>query len=723
MFRNDQQPQQWTVHAEFTIKHDGLDDVSSVPVTHTERDENGVKMVYTWTSQDNPSSSRSTDRSTPEVVKDPQLPYGFQKGNLVFTSTPPKRQVDSSGYGSELLSPNSSTSRQQQNYNRRCRSTCSIILSTDFNEAKPDHQDCGRTQSLRCQTPTVRSERRDSFYGCGDPWCYHACNEDYCRFPTVQECDEYSGSSKRPSRASTFNVRSKSSPPKFDAKKDASVQTYEMIDKCTSPFPGSERKLSSESNESKLKRQRQLNRKSSYGNTRRKTEPIYQRTTPSTFSPDSLDNQSNVKRTVKAPKGQLSKTSTPDSKSSEKKPRTVHIDVYCTGTELESSSSCSDSETNKTTSSPQTVFESEKFRLTHKRVDNDLPFTLRKNESKDSKISTDSLKKSAGKEESDNDGDSTAYPSQRSSYSNIKDFRSSLSSVPPSWSTMSMSSYALPDDDSVANTSWKDTYSDLGSLLESRSSLAQTESLDFVPRKLIQRESIDEAPEITGRGSLQPSDSFEYANSEDKARIKQMERMWGNDAPNSAQIQKKHLVQQKKLQEYMDKRMSSNQSIPKWRQSKDSDSGTDSDEKGWDVDPKKVAETVVKCAEKKIQSDPSRTPSILAIKQKLSLDPTLSSPFTMFPGVYTDQRTVARRFGNIVNVFKKPGHHIGPAKNPDCMCDHCRQYFQTYAMRGRARSWGDSQVTMNWKEMARASVPRDSEHNRLNKPDEGYTDF
>lgn len=465
--------------------------------------------------------------------------------------------------------------------------------------------------------------------------------------------------------------------------------------------------------------------------------------------------------------GRYDKSSTPESKASDKKPRTVHIDVYCTGTELESSSSsCSDSE-NKTTSSPQTVFESEKFRLTHKRAhDKEAPHHLQKTQSNDSNVQ--SLRKKFEKDESDDDGASTAYPSQLSSFSAIKDIGSSFStSVPPSWSSVSMTSCPLPDDDSVANTSWKDTYSDLGSLLESRSSLAQTDSLDFVPRKLWQRQSIEESPEngslpeTPSKASLQPSDSFEYANSEDRMRIKKMERMWGQDNKpwKSPQFQKKHLVQQKKLKEYLDKRMS-DKSLPKW-ESKDTDSeGTDSEEKGWTIvneeqkikaskeDPKVIADVVKQCADrKKVETKPSpisrfmdrkgnasdsnlaaKSPSILAIRQRLNANPSLGSPFTIFPGIFTEQRAVAKRFGNVVNVFKKPGHHIGPIKNPDCTCEHCRRHFETHGMRARAKSLGDSGGVINWKEINRCSQPTEALQPQQNNPidekmDLGYTDF
>jgi len=73
----------------------------------------------------------------------------------------------------------------------------------------------------------------------------------------------------------------------------------------------------------------------------------------------------------------------------------------------------------------------------------------------------------------------------------------------------------------------------------SRSSIAPTDSLDFVPRRRYEAaQSIDETPEFSfdrknlldtpSATSIQPSDSFEYANSEDRLRIREMEEMWKN---------------------------------------------------------------------------------------------------------------------------------------------------------------------------------------------------
>lgn len=430
-----------------------------------------------------------------------------------------------------------------------------------------------------------------------------------------------------------------------------------------------------------------------------------------------------------------------------KKSRTVHIDVYCTGTELEESdgSNSSTSESDDfTASSPQTVFESGKYRVTHQRATNqEMPYHLRKSGS--SKSDNIMSKNISSIPESDVDDTSTAYPSQRSSYSAIKDFGSSFSSVPPSWSTISMSSNAnLPDYDSV-NTSWKDTFSDVGSLLQSRSSIAQTDSIGSVPRRFLQKkESIDEYPELLqentagtssqassrcnmhtpSKGSpLYPSDSFEYANSDDKLRIKHMEEMWDGKPRKMLPLDEKHALQHQKLKDCLTKR----NKLKKADVSKESDSDdSDISEKAWIISQssnrgKQTSVKNVKEEDVGSLSDTSptnRSPSILAIKQRLSLDPTLRAPFMIVPGQFTDQRKIAKKFGQIVNVFKKPGHHVGPAKNPDCLCDHCRTYFQKFGYRYRARSVGDQPLVQS------SSRQKDSFYmENVTKDGIMYTDF
>lgn len=457
----------------------------------------------------------------------------------------------------------------------------------------------------------------------------------------------------------------------------------------------------------------------------------------------------NLKGPLLQKKSDSTGDSTISSDQNQKKPRTVHIDVYCTGTEIESDSSSSDSSDSneETTSTPQTVFESQRMRVTHKKASTtELPLVMRDKKTNIMKTLTQQAKNI-----SDNEDDaSTAYPSQLSSFSALRDFSSSFSSVPPSFSTVSMSSYPIPDDyDSVANTSWKDTYSDIGSLMQSRSSITQTDSLDFVPRRFTdysKTPGIEENPETEIKNpnllgtpsvlSIQGSDSFEYANSDDRLRIKEMEEMWKSG--KAPPLERKHLLQQRKMREYLTKRMSDKNLV----KSRDSESeGSDSSEKGWmfvkSDDKKLQRDTTVRrpskdsgkendTKEEKAKKDKSKllnkpktkalekeqgslsdsssppgskSPSAIALRQRLSLNPNLRAPFMIHPGIYTDPRTIANKFGTVVPVFRKPGHHIGPAKNPNCSCEHCQTHFQNVG-RCRTRSMGDSPSNpyINWKE-------------------------
>lgn len=295
MYEKPETPQQWSVHADITISHSAPNEGPPVATTRTEQSGNGLRMVYTWTTHPPTATTTEAENVRSSVPSSTTFPsehgsrmsnqsYGFQRGGITFTSVPPRQQqtnvyepqhlgvnVQDSGYNSELLSPSScgqgSYARRTINpYNRRCRSTCSIILSTAINTdghsvkcdtsavAQPATiHHCGRTQSLRCQTPSIKPERRDSYYGCGDPWCYHAedFNNRRCS-PVFESCEEcsvsnQSVSSKRTSRANTFTThfctrvpeRNRSSPPSCVSdfrSKDTASQTVETQEKSTSPL-------------------------------------------------------------------------------------------------------------------------------------------------------------------------------------------------------------------------------------------------------------------------------------------------------------------------------------------------------------------------------------------------------------------------------------------------------------------------------------------------------
>lgn len=51
MFGKTDPQQQWSVHAEFTISHPRVGEQENAPQAHTEQGDNGVRMTYTWTTQ------------------------------------------------------------------------------------------------------------------------------------------------------------------------------------------------------------------------------------------------------------------------------------------------------------------------------------------------------------------------------------------------------------------------------------------------------------------------------------------------------------------------------------------------------------------------------------------------------------------------------------------------------------------------------------------------
>lgn len=73
-----------------------------------------------------------------------------------------------------------------------------------------------------------------------------------------------------------------------------------------------------------------------------------------------------------------------------------------------------------------------------------------------------------------------------------------------------------------------------------------------------------------------------------------------------------------------------------------------------------------------------------------------SSVVSRVSGYTMEHLMKARRFGQVVPAIRKPGHHVGPAKNPDCQCDHCRRWFaQREGCRERALSLGDTPFGRN----------------------------
>lgn len=386
------------------------------------------------------------------------------------------------------------------------------------------------------------------------------------------------------------------------------------------------------------------------------------------------------------------------SNTSDKRKRTVHIDVYCTGTDDEDDDQLDSSSSEEDNLTQSTVFESNDVRVTHTQAksgvlprgfQDDKAFLKRASERrcesfKNTPMRMPSLASTKGYES--DDVLSSLYPSQFSSYSRIKDFESSI----PWSATSSRSGLALDEFDS---TSWKDTVSDMESI----------------------------------KPSITPSDSFEYADSLDQERIKRLGSGWRD---RRKEVERKHVLQGKMMQNYMDNNPPvtwSYESSGSSSSSSSSSSESDDNEVVWsfvssedntsvvqgkltlpavsgDAPLMDTTTTTTHIANSNSTSSDQETESLMKeVKKSIfrdrigpfgSVSPSpppskiqsrMTSPFTTPQGEKTDHIIKASIFGRVVNTFRKPGHHVGPAKNPTCSCEHCRRYFEELAME-RART-------------------------------------
>lgn len=361
----------------------------------------------------------------------------------------------------------------------------------------------------------------------------------------------------------------------------------------------------------------------------------------------------------------------------------MHIDVYCTGSDLEdTSSNCSESidEPNivemESNSTPQTVYDCNQLKLHHTRVADtqNLPRRIvasnqheflqntdygnlreyflsqcdasdevteskqmlfekhvggingarNHNFTKPSRFANSRNRFHLNREQSD-DCISSNYPN--SSHSTVRDLTcSSISSV------MAASSSAIHDD---LESSWKET-------------------------------DIDNS---TKGSSICPSDSFDYDNRCDRWRIRQMDDMW-------KEKEKRWRMWQTSIM---------HDSI----EEKDA-----ADETNRDYDPNDQPEIALKNHQmdhfdSKTQSKPmlGRGKSMEPITKYIQERNARSTQFRRntesdrrksppnIPGYTREHLLRAQKFGTVIETIRKPGHHVGPAKNPDCQCEYCRRWF------------------------------------------------
>lgn len=394
----------------------------------------------------------------------------------------------------------------------------------------------------------------------------------------------------------------------------------------------------------------------------------------------------------------------------------MHIDVYCTGSDAEDScsSSCSDSidEPNiielESNSTPQTVYDSNQMKFNHTRVADteNLPrriiasnqhdylrnasygnlrdYLLAQSDSRDEVIESKQMlfEKHVGgmndgrnqhftkptrfgnsknryhlhREQSD-DCISSNYPN--STHSTVRDLTcSSISSV------MAASSSAVPDD---FESSWKETDMD----------------------------------NSTKGSSVCPSDSFDYDNRSDRWRIRQMDDLW------KEKEKRWRMFSSSIMHDSIEEKETADDLIRDFEDILPKVSAESAQDKAFGIRPKrneiyddgtqnealhlenqlnemfdvsamprpmfgrgKSMELPVKHITERLAR-----PATYWLKGNFEATPNKRKSPVMIPGYTREHLIRAQKFGSVIEAIRKPGHHVGPAKNPDCECEYCRRWF------------------------------------------------
>lgn len=252
------------MQAELSISNDNCD-AQVQPTTRENQDGNLVKMVYTFSTNQTKNNLNTTSKGS--NASDSNASYGFQRGNMMFTSTPPFRNrlgVQDSGYNSDHLissnTPSQNSARTYQPYDRRCKSTCSITLSTDFNietnAAKnvpnPSNVPCDLcrpcyfVERIRCTPECDECKRSHSLPRGGNTYSTHFCT----KLPEKQQCAPF-------------------------GTKDMMTQTVETREKCTSPLEKIQETNNDNKSDSELNKCRKKNVRSS--SNRKKSSNVVRR--------------------------------------------------------------------------------------------------------------------------------------------------------------------------------------------------------------------------------------------------------------------------------------------------------------------------------------------------------------------------------------------------------------------------------------------------------------
>lgn len=413
-----------------------------------------------------------------------------------------------------------------------------------------------------------------------------------------------------------------------------------------------------------------------------------------------------------SPSNTLSPASSTRGNTQKKPPRTVHIDVYCTGSDAEDSSAEDDSEESsynhriideESNSTLQTVYDTDQMKLHHRIAEkNELPRRLAYQLYDKPRMSSPIqrrdhiLSKSSSKDEISESkqllfnkhiGDQTTKQTKFTMGSNRNRF-----------------TYRRDQSDDCLSTTYPNS---------SRSTMRDMTCSSISSGVLASTNSVNDYLESSWKET-----DFDTSNreSEDQLKSQDIDEMWSQTRKwRSPEKERRFMLQQKKMIEYMHQ---NERFIEEKRQYLKNEIDRSVPEK----DNGKKASTPVPqpqrvcCGQAVNQSYQQPPTNVQSSVHKLVLSPvqsTVPQPTTdkqkrvLFTPSYSPssqassaQSTIldsanehwarARKFGAVVGAMRKTGHHFGPAKNPDCQCEHCRRWVaERDQFRSRTLSVGD----------------------------------
>lgn len=395
----------------------------------------------------------------------------------------------------------------------------------------------------------------------------------------------------------------------------------------------------------------------------------------------------------------------------------MHIDVYCTGSDAEEdscSSSCSNSidEPNivelESNSTPQTVYDSNQLKLHHTRVaDTDnLPRRIVASNQTDYMQSTsysnlrDYLLSQCDSRDEVTESKQMLFEKH---VGGINDGRNNHSGSKPMRFANSRNRFHLhreQSDDCISSNYPNSSHSTIRDLTCSSISSVMAASSPAIPDDIESSWKETDVDNSTKGSSICPSDSFDYDNRSDRWRIRQMDDMWKEKEKRWRMFSSSIMHDSIEEKDPVDGSIHDYENIsPKVQQTRQQNDAyykeiptivsanvkptPNEDVRQQHNEALELSRSARpmygrgKSVELPIKSMTERIarPATFWLKSDLGTTTEKRKSPALIPGYTREHLLRAQKFGSVIEAIRKPGHHVGPAKNPDCKCEYCRRWF------------------------------------------------